>query len=162
MSEPTLELHHQLRHAVEDTVQSILDIKGAYKFTISPEATVYQAIADMAKYEVGALMVVSGERLTGIVSERDYARKVFLRGKSSKATLVEEIMTTSPITVTPEHRVDECMRLMTAHRVRHLPVVAEERLLGMISIGDLVRAIISAQAHTIDRLHAYIGADYPG
>jgi CBS domain-containing protein len=115
----------------------------------------------MARKEVGALLVLSDRRLVGIVSERDYARKVILQGRSSKETLVEAIMTPSPITVTPAHTVDECMRIVTNKRIRHLPVMEEGELRGIVSIGDLVKAIISSQAYTIDRLHTYIGSEYP-
>ena len=115
----------------------------------------------LSRGEVGALLVVSGRELVGIVSERDYARKVILLGKSSKDTTVAAIMTPSPVTVTPAHTVDDCMRLVSEHRIRHLPVVESGEPVGMISIGDLVKAIISSQAFTIDQLHTYIGADYP-
>jgi len=149
------------KRAVLDTVQTILERKGRTILTISPTATVYEAIAEMARREVGALVVVSGRELVGIVSERDYARKVILQGKSSKETTVREIMTPSPVTVTPAHTVDECMRIVSDNRVRHLPVVEGGEAVGMISIGDLVKAIISSQAYTIDQLHTYIGAVYP-
>lgn len=144
-----------------DTVASILKNKGHDVLSISPNATVYEAIAEMARHGVGALLVLSGRELVGIISERDYARKVILQGRSSKETLVHEVMTPSPITVTLSHTVDECMRIVTDKRIRHLPVVDQGELQGLVSIGDLVKTIISSQAYTIDELHSYIGADYP-
>ena len=144
-----------------ETVCSMLRRKGSQIYWLAPEATVYEAIAMMADKSVGALLVLSGGKLTGIVSERDYARKVILQGRSSKDTQVQEIMTPSPITVRSSETVDECLRLVTQKRIRHLPVVDDGVLQGMISIGDLVKAIISAQSYTIDQLHTYIGAGYP-
>jgi CBS domain-containing protein len=144
-----------------DTIANILHSKGDTIWSIAPDATVYEALALMAERAVGALLVVSERRLVGILSERDYARKVILHGRSSKETRVDEVMTRSPITVTPEHTIDECMRIMTQHRVRHLPVLDRGSLAGVVSIGDLVNAIISAQAHTIKQLHTYIGSQYP-
>ncbi len=158
MTELPLKLSSRRKRAVLDTVSSILEHKGGEIISISPDATVYEAIEEMARAGVGALMVLAGRELVGIVSERDYARKVILQGRSSKETLVREIMTPSPITVTTAHTVDQCMRIVTDRRIRHLPVVDEGELRGMVSIGDLVKAIISAQAYTIDQLHAYIAA----
>ena len=147
--------------AMVETVRSILKIKGNQVWWLSPDATVFEAIALMAEKGVGALAVLHEEKLAGIISERDYARKVFLRGRSSKDTRVHEIMTTDLITVTPEHTVGECMRIITDRRVRHLPVLERDELAGMISIGDVVRAIISAQADTIRQLSSYITGEYP-
>lgn len=130
-------------------------------WSVSPDATVYDALALMAEKEIGALMVLDGGRLAGVISERDYARKVVLQGKHSKDTPVSEIMSTDLVTITRNHSVDECMRLMSEHRVRHLPVLDGERLAGVVSIGDLVKAIIMEQAQTIDHLHTYIGGTYP-
>jgi CBS domain-containing protein len=130
-------------------------------WSVPPDATVYDALALMAEKEIGALMVVQEGRLVGVISERDYARKVVLQGKHSKDTPVSEIMSTHLVTVTPSHYVDECMRLMSDFRVRHLPVLNEDVLVGVVSIGDLVKAIITDQAHTIDQLHTYIGGTYP-
>lgn len=144
-----------------ETVRSILSRKGSQVWQTSPEATVYDALVMMAEKSVGALPVVSGGRLVGVISERDYARKVVLHGKSSPDTRVSEIMTGPPITVTPDHHVDDCMRIMTQHRVRHLPVLEEDRLVGLVSIGDLVNSIISVQAAKIDQLSAYIQGKYP-
>ena len=128
---------------------------------MAPSDTVYEGIAEMARLGIGALLVVDSDHLVGIMTERDYARKVILQGRSSRETLVHEIMTPSPFTVTPDHTVDDCMRIMTHRRIRHLPVLEEGKLAGIISIGDLVKAIISAQAYTIDQLHFYIAAGYP-
>jgi len=144
-----------------DTVASILKSKGRQVWSIGPEATVYEGIAAMAERHVGALVVLAEGSLVGIVSERDYARKVFLRGKSSLQTRVREIMSTPVITVTPEKTVYECLRMMSAHRVRHLPVIEDGRLSGLVSIGDLVSSVLSMQAHTIDQLETYIASEYP-
>jgi CBS domain-containing protein len=149
------------KRAVVDTVRSILDHKGYAVTTISPGQTVYEAISEMARIGVGALPVVAQGLLVGIVSERDYARKVILQGRSSKETLVREIMTESPFTVSPQHTVDECMRIVTERHIRHLPVLDGGELRGIVSIGDLVKAIISTQAFTIDQLHTYIATGYP-
>jgi CBS domain-containing protein len=142
-------------------VGSLLGRKGREIWSVAPDATVYDAIALMAAKSVGAVLVISGGNLAGIVSERDYARKVILQGRSSKETEVREIMTSDLITVTPENTIDDCMRLMTTRRIRHLPVLDRGQLVGIVSIGDLVNATIADQAHTIDQLHTYIGANYP-
>jgi CBS domain-containing protein len=149
------------KRASVDTVRSILDAKGHDVESIAPGATVYEAIADMARLGVGALLVVTGHELLGIISERDYARKVILQGRSSRDTTVQQIMTPSPITVTSAQTVDDCLRIVTEKRIRHLPVVDAGELKGMVSIGDLVKTIISSQAYTIDQLHSYIEAGYP-
>lgn len=145
-----------------DTVRTILKVKGSEVWWLPPEATVYEAIALMAEKRIGAVLICQEGRPLGIVSERDYARKVILMGRSSKETRVSEIMSTPLITVTPDSTVDECMRIMTTNRVRHLPVVEGDRVVGMVSIGDLVNAIISAQAETIHQLKGYIAGKYPG
>jgi len=116
----------------------------------------------MSEKQVGALPVIEGTKLVGIMSERDYARKVVLKGKSSKDTQVKEIMTSPVIYATPQETVDNCMRIMTANGVRHLPVVEGERVVGIVSIGDLVKWIISAQADTIHQMQSYITGKYPG
>ena len=139
-----------------ETVASILKKKSDAIWSVEPTATVYEAIAMMAEKSVGALLVVSDGKLVGIISERDYARKVVLQRRSSSDTLVHEIMTGSVITVTPDHSVENCMKIITEHRVRHLPVLVGDKLLGVISIGDLVNAIITEQAETIGHLHTYI------
>jgi CBS domain-containing protein len=144
-----------------EKVRSILASKGSAIWSVTPQATVYEALVLLAEKDVGALPVVSGGRLAGIFSERDYARKVALMGRSSKEMLVAEIMTGDVITITPDHTIDECMRIVTEHRIRHLPVVEGDRLVGIVSIGDLVNAIISAQAETIEHLSNYISGNYP-
>ena len=144
-----------------ETVCSILRRKGGEVWTISPESTVYDALLMLADRDIGALLVAESGRLVGIISERDYARKVILKDKRSKDTTVHEIMATDLVTVTPDHTVDECMRIMTRHRIRHLPVLEEGKLAGVVSIGDLVNSIISAQAETIDQLSNYIKGKYP-
>ncbi len=144
-----------------ESVHLILKNKGSQIWSLAPDATVYEAIATMAEKNVGALLVVSEGKLAGIISERDYARKVILQGKSSKETLIGDIMTSPVIAVTPGHTVDECMRIMTGNHIRHLPVLEGEKLVGAISIGDLVKAIISTQAETIQQLDNYITGKYP-
>lgn len=162
MKKLPFKLGDRRKRAVVDTVRSILEQKGYDIASISPTATVYEAVAAMARREIGALLVLSEGRLTGIITERDYARKVILLGRSSRDTLIQEIMTPSPlVTVTPAHTVDACIKLVTDKRVRHLPVLDQGELKGIVSIGDLVKAIISAQAYTIDQLHTYIESGYP-
>jgi CBS domain-containing protein len=145
-----------------DTVRLLLKQKDPNVWSVSPDACVYEAIELMAGKYVGALLVISEGKLVGVVSERDYARKVILQGKSSKETRVKEIMTSPAIFVTPEQTVEDCMRIMTDKRIRHLPVVENEKVLGVISIGDLVKRVISAQQQTISHLHNYITNKYPG
>ncbi|MGC9971056.1 MAG: CBS domain-containing protein [Bryobacteraceae bacterium] len=144
-----------------ERVHTILANKGSAIWSVRPEATVYEALKLLAEKDVGALLVISEGKLTGVFSERDYARKVALMGKSSRELRVGEIMTSPVITVTREHTIEECMRIVTEHHIRHLPVVDGEELVGMISIGDLVNAIISAQAETIQHLSNYIAGEYP-
>ncbi|MGO8763822.1 MAG: CBS domain-containing protein [Limisphaerales bacterium] len=137
-------------------ISSLLHHKGATVWTISPEATVFDAIKLMADKNIGALPVVSQGALAGIFTERDYTRKIALQGKTSKQTQVKEVLSREIISVTPEDTIEECMRLMTEHRVRHLPVLNGEELAGIVSIGDLVNWTISAQDATIAQMEQYI------
>lgn len=138
------------------TVRHLLDHKGRALFSIEPEDPVLEAIRMMADRRVGALLVMRGTELAGIVSERDYARKVVLLGRSSAETPVWQIMTSPVITVSLETSVQDCMRLMTDRHIRHLPVMDGQRVVGMISIGDLVKAVIEEQQQTIEQLESYI------
>ncbi|MBK8050198.1 MAG: CBS domain-containing protein [Anaerolineales bacterium] len=140
------------------TVRQILETKGSQVWTITPDKTVFEALRIMGEKEVGALVVVNGGRVTGIISERDYARKVILQGKTSRDTLVLEIMTSPALVTQPQQTVQECMSVMTDHRIRHLPVVDNEQLVGMISLGDLVKSIIDEQQFKIAQLENYIGS----
>jgi CBS domain-containing protein len=137
-------------------VRQLLDGKGRALFSVTPEDPVLEAIRLMADKHVGALLVMKGEELVGIVSERDYARKVILLGRSSDSTPVSQIMTSPVHTVSPDKSVQDCMRIMTEQRIRHLPVVDRGRVAGVISIGDLVKAVIEDQQHTIEQLETYI------
>jgi CBS domain-containing protein len=147
---------------LNEPVRVLLRHKGASVWSIAPDATVYEAIEQMAEKKVGALLVIRGGRLDGIVTERDYARKVILNGKSSRETRVREIMTAQVLFVTPSQSIDECMRLMTSRRVRHLPVLEGEKVVGIVSMGDLVNWIISSHEQTIQHLQNYIAGAYPG
>lgn len=137
-------------------IREILNTKGGSVWSIQPEATVFQAIQMMADKNVGALLVTRGEKLVGIISERDYTRKVALMGRSSKDTSVKDILSGHVVTASPDHTIEDCMKLMTEHRVRHLPVLDGNRILGVVSIGDLVNRIISAQNSAIEQLETYI------
>ncbi len=141
---------------ISGTASTILKQKGHQVYTISPEATVFEAIQLMAERNVGALLVMAEEKLVGVISERDYTRKVALKGKSSRETKVREIISSPIVAATPDHSVEECMRLMTGNRVRHLPVLEGEKLVGVVSIGDLVNWTISAQDAAIEQLKSYI------
>jgi CBS domain-containing protein len=145
---------------VSGTVSAILAQKGSSVWSIGPNAMVFDAIQLMADKNVGALPVVDAGRLVGILSERDYTRKVILKGRSSKETPVSDIMTRDPKTASPNDAVSACMRIMTETRVRHLPVVENGKMIGLLSIGDLVKWVISAQSATIDHLEKYIIGEY--
>ena len=142
---------------VFDRVSMILKQKGTQVWSIAPDATVYEALQLMANKGIGALLVMKDGKAVGVLSERDYARKVILKGRFSKDTQVSEIMSSPPITVSPDCSVEEAMRIMTESHFRHLPVVgADGAVVGMVSIGDLVKWIITSQEHTIEQLHSYI------
>ena len=142
------------------TIWEVLERKGHTVHTIEPEATVFDALVLMAQKNVGALVVLENGRVAGVLSERDYARKVILRGESSKEMTVRKIMSRGVICVAPERTVAECMALMTDMRVRHLPVVAEEKLVGVISIGDVVKAVIAEKEFIIEQLEGYIRGNW--
>ena len=138
------------------TVKQILETKGKEMFTITPDTSVYHALELMVEKNVSALLVMENDKLAGIFTERDYARKVVLKGKKSKETEISEIMTRDLITVSPESTIDECMALMTGKYIRHLPVVVDDKLSGIISIGDVVRRIIEDQKLIIGHMEQYI------
>lgn len=138
------------------TVDHILHHKGPAVWSITPQATVFEAIQLLAQKNIGALLVMEGENLVGIFSERDYTRKVALEGKTSGKTLVGEVISSPVISVTPEHSVEDCMRLMTDKRIRHLPVLKSGKVVGLVSIGDIVNWIISAQKAALDQMENYI------
>ena len=142
-------------------VKDILSQKGRDIFSVNPETTVYDAISKMAEYNIGALLVMDESQLEGIISERDYRNKVILEGRTSKTTAVEEIMTKDVIRVEPTDTVNLCMQLMTEKKIRHLPVVNQEQVVGVISIGDVVKTVIANQKSEIDSLRNYIGGGYP-
>ncbi len=138
------------------TVKQLLDTKGRTIWSTAPTASVFDALKQMAEHNVGALIVMEGRALVGIFSERDYARKVALMGKSSRELKVGDIMSAQVVTVTPSHSIEECMALMTDRRIRHLPVLDEGSVTGLVSIGDIVRSIIEDQRSTIHNLEDYI------
>ena len=138
------------------TVRQLLDQKGRETCSINPDATVYDAIAKMAEKDIGSLVVTDGDKIVGVITERHYARNVVLKGKTSPATPVEAIMDKLVFVVQPEHSIEQCMALMTEKRIPHLPVVEKEKLIGIISIGDLVKSIIGDQQFAIGQLEHYI------
>ena len=146
---------------ITTTIGSILNRKGTTVWSVSPTNTVFEAISMMAEKNVGALPVLEGDRLVGMISERDYARKVILLGRGSRETSVAEIMTVNLKTVGLSDSVQECMQIMTDNRVRHIPVLEEDKLAGLISIGDCVNWIISAQTAAIDDLERFVTGAYP-
>jgi CBS domain-containing protein len=141
---------------VTATVSAILNQKGRQIYSIPADATVFEALQLMAEKNVGALLVMSDDKLLGVVSERDYARKVALKGRTSRETKVQEIISSPAITATPSDTAEDCMKLMTGNRVRHLPILDGDRLVGVVSIGDLVNWTISAQHAAIEQLESYI------
>ncbi|MGK7371469.1 MAG: CBS domain-containing protein [Candidatus Halalkalibacterium sp. M3_1C_030] len=143
-------------------IRKILNEKGTEVYDIGPENTVYEAIEKMADKDIGALLVMEGEQLKGIITERDYRNKVILKGRRSKTTAVKEIMSSNLYTVEPDDTVDTCMALMTDRKFRHLPVMEDGKVAGVISIGDLVKAVITKQKVEIHNLRDYIAGSYPG
>lgn len=148
----------------QGTVHDILQSKGGRIVTTTPHATVYEAIGLMGEHNIGALVVVDGESVVGVITERDYSRKVVLQGRTSRDTLVNEILSSPAISVAPEDSIETCMKLMTARRIRHLPVIENGVLTGLVSMGDLVNWVIQTQRHTILQLQGYISGagEYPG
>jgi signal-transduction protein with cAMP-binding, CBS, and nucleotidyltransferase domain len=143
---------------VMQTVRDLLGKKGGQLWAVSPNSSVYDALQLMADKNIGAVLVCEGTRLLGILSERDYARQVILKGKTSKDTPVREIMTTRVVCVAPERTIEDCMALMTDKRIRHLPVLADGKLIGVLSIGDVVKALISEKQFLIEQLESYISS----
>ena len=155
--------HEELPMKLNDTIGVLLGCRPERKvLSIEPEQSVYEALQMLAKYDIGVLLVCKEGRLVGIFSERDYARKGILGGHTSRETTVGQLMTSPVISVNPKHTVDECMTLMTQHDFRHLPVVQNDDVVGVISIGDLVKWVISGQEQTIQALEGYIAGGYPG
>lgn len=147
---------------IHGTVYDILHNKSGNICSTSPEDTVYEAIRQMGERNIGALVVLENDEIIGVLSERDYSRKVVLQGRTSRDTKVGEIISRPAITVRSKDSIEKCMQLMTSNRIRHLPVVDDEGLVGMISIGDLVTWVMQSQRHTIEQLQGYISGEYPG
>jgi CBS domain-containing protein len=147
---------------IPGTIQSVLNLKQnpSLVYTVRPDATVFEALQILAEKNIGALLVMEGDKPVGIFSERDYARKCILLGKYSKDTFVKDIISTNLITVSPDESVEEAMRLMTEHRVRHLPVIKDGKVVGLVSIGDLVNYIIKTQDQIIKQMENYIHGTY--
>lgn len=141
---------------MKTTVHQLLSVKGAQVYSTTPESTVFSAIDTMAQHRIGALVVMQGDKLAGIFSERDLAREVDLKDRNAKTTPVRDVMSTTVITVTPHHTVEECMQLMSGKRIRHLPVLENDKVVGLLSIGDLVQETIRYQQYLIDELEKYI------
>jgi CBS domain-containing protein len=144
------------------TIRSLLDKKGYEVWSVPPDATVYDALRLLDERDIGALLVIRGEQLVGILSERDYARKVALKGKTSMKTPVSEIMTEKVVVVGPERTIEQAMAIMTDRRLRHLPVVEDDQVIGLVSIGDLVKEIIADREFIIDQLETYISGKRTG
>ena len=138
------------------TVRNVLNVKGNNIWSVAPDTMVFDALKIMSEKNIGALMVMKNNKLVGIFSERDYARKIILKGETSRTTSVKDVMTSAVLSVNPEQSIDECMELMTNKYVRHLPVIENDNLIGLISIGDVVKAIISEHGYTIKQLKNYI------
>ena len=155
-------IHTEAASRLAGTARTILDAKGSAVFSIDADASVYDAVAKMDECRVGALCVTKGGALVGVISERDYARKIILQGKSSKDTTVAEIMSSPPVCVEPSTPLALCMQIVTERRLRHLPVVESGRIVGVVSIGDIVRAVIAQQAQTIEHLDTMFSGPYPG
>ncbi len=147
---------------IHGTVRDILQNKSGELWTTTPKNTVYEAIGLMGEKNIGAVIVVENNEVVGVLSERDYSRKVVLQGRTSRDTLVGEILSRPVITVRRKDSIEKCMQLMTSNRIRHLPVVEDGKLVGLISIGDLVNWVMHSQRHTILQLQGYISGDYPG
>ncbi len=141
------------------TVRQILQGKGGTIHTVTPQSSVFTALELMAKHDIGSVIVTEGNRLVGIFTERDYARKVVLRGRTSKDATIGELMTQNVLTVSPSQTIDDCMAMMTNNRFRHLPVVERGEITGIITIGDVVKSVIADQEATINQLHGYIAGD---
>ncbi|HSP41369.1 MAG TPA: CBS domain-containing protein [Luteolibacter sp.] len=147
---------------IQGTVRDILQCKGGVVWTTSPQSTVYEAIGLMGEKNIGALIVVENGAVEGVITERDYSRKVVLQGRTSRDTFVDEILSRPAIVVGPEESIESCMKIMTSRRIRHLPVVNHGILAGIVSMGDLVNWVIQTQRHTILQLQGYISGEYPG
>jgi CBS domain-containing protein len=146
---------------ISGTIRQILASKGSEVTTIDPQALVFDALTVMGEKNIGALVVVEAGQVVGVFSERDYSRKVILQGKTSRTTTVREILSQPVITITPDDSIEECMERMTVHRIRHLPVMEGGKMVGVVSIGDVVNWIMHAQRHAIQQLTGYISGQYP-